>query len=473
LTSKTYSIIIDSENGVKGALKIEGTFDEVTGEFFRDWVDKDPALRKQLQVRDPLVFGGSLSPSGPTAVLIPHLRYTSTAVEMEIERKPFRGFGLGINAQEIGGYLDAMVAMPGDLLALQVQLEASKDAKQIRDALAGAGVSPYADLLTISRRRMLDLNSGVGSRLDVLGLQGASNGGVEGIIGSGETGWSVWQSNSVSQLSRQADRGIGFGGYTSSGESSLMGIERPFGLGRVGLIGAVGSTSASFQLPTTTIKSDSWHLGGYMSLPVAPFFADIAFMYGRIDNDARRNIEVKGYEARPRARFGSDEYTLRLGGGIQIMPAQSTWEITPTEHLLYVGGLQAALSETGGARPNLGGDLGARIQKAKTGGLINEVGLTVGRRWVVRTIPVAVRLKGNWIHDFDGTGSVQASFVGAPESAGRFTSRSSGGDRDALKLNVSVEVSLTQRLSLRIGGEHEKRKNSTKSSLTISMGLEF
>ena len=154
------------------------------------------------------------------------------------------------------------------------------------------------------------------------------------------------------------------------------------------------------------------------------------------------------------------------------MPAQSAWEITPTEHLLYVGGMQAALRESGtdalGVNP-----LGAKVQKAKMGGLLNEVGLTVGRRWVVRTIPVAVRLQTNWLHDFDGSGSVQASFVGAPANAGWFSSRSAGGDRDALKTNLSVEVSLTQRLSLRIGGDYERRRSSTKSSLTISIGMEF
>ena len=77
---------------------IDGTFATVTGEFFRDWVDKDPALRSQLQMRDPLAFGGTLSPSGATAVLSPKLRYTASEVLLDIERKPVRMFGLGINA---------------------------------------------------------------------------------------------------------------------------------------------------------------------------------------------------------------------------------------------------------------------------------------------------------------------------------------------------------------------------------------
>jgi autotransporter-associated beta strand protein len=446
---------------------IDGTFAAVTGEFFRDWVDKDPALRGQLQMRDPLTFGGTLSPSGPTAVLIPHLRYTANDVFLDIERKPFRIFGLGINAQEIGGYLDTFAAAPGNLLALQVQLESYKNATQVTRALAGAGVSAYADLMTISRRRMLDMSANVGSRLDLLGLAGARNGGVDTMVGTGEQGWSVWQSNAISQLTRNAELSLGFGGYTANGQSSLMGIERPLGEGRIGLLGAVGTTTSQFSNPSTRITSDSWHLGAYASLPVAPFFADIAFIFGNVENDARRTIEFPGYAANSRAKFNSDERVLRLGGGLQVMPAQSSWELSVTEHLLYVTGAQAALTETGGDV------LAARLKKASKGGLLNEVGMTVGRRWVVRGTPVAVRLQANWLHDFDNTGSIQASFVGAPTSAGWFTARNAGGDRNALRVNSSVEIGLTERLSIRIGGDYERRKSSNRASLTISLGMEF
>jgi autotransporter-associated beta strand protein len=458
----SYAIVSGTNGGT-----VDGAFAGVTGEFFRDWVDKDPTLRSQLQMRDPLAFGGTLSPSGPTAVLIPHLRYTASDVFLDIERKPFRMFGLGINAQEIGGYLDSFAAAPGNLLALQVQLESYKNAAEVTRALAGAGVSPYADLMSISRRRMLDMSSNVGSRLDLLGLAGARNGGVETMVGTGEQGWSVWQSNAVSQLSRKAELSLGFGGYTANGQSSLMGVERPFGAGRVGLLGAAGTTTSQFSNPSTKITSDSWHVGAYASLPVAPFFADIAFIFGNVENDARRTIEFPGYSASTRAKFNSDERVIRLGGGLQVMPAQSSWEMSVTEHILHVSGVQAALTERGGDV------LAARTKKASAGGLLNEVGLTVGRRWVVRGTPVAVRLQANWLHDFDNSGAIQASFVGAPASAGWFAAHSAGGDRDALRTNGSVEIGLTERLSLRIGGEYERRKSSSKASLTISLGMEF
>ncbi|NBV86993.1 MAG: autotransporter domain-containing protein, partial [Verrucomicrobia bacterium] len=304
---------------------VNGAFSSVSGDFFKGWLDNDPALLAQLQARDAAMFGGSLRATGATAVLVPRLHYSADKVELEIERKTFRSLGLGINAQELGNYLDSFVNAPGNLLAMQVQLEAYQLASQVAAALAGAGVSSYADLLTVSRRRVVDLGANVGSRLDLLGLSGARNGGVETQVGTGPEGWSVWQSNSVSALKRDAFTENGFGGYTANGQSAVMGIERPLGRARVGLLGATGSTSANFSSPSTSVSSDSWHLGGYASLPAAPFFADIAFVFGLVDNDARRNIEFPGYTARTRAKFDSTEHLLRLGGGYQIMPAQSAW----------------------------------------------------------------------------------------------------------------------------------------------------
>ena len=129
--------------------------------------------------------------------------------------------------------------------------------------------------------------------------------------------------------------------------------------------------------------------------------------------------------------------------------------------------MQAALEESGG------GVLGARVKSARRGGFANEDGLTVGRRWVVRGVGVAVRLKSDWVHDFDSSGSVKAAFVGAPSSSGWFSSRAGSAGSDAFKLNGSVEFTLTERVTLRIGSEYELRKGSSKKSLTISVGVEF
>jgi outer membrane autotransporter protein len=149
------------------------------------------------------------------------------------------------------------------------------------------------------------------------------------------------------------------------------------------------------------------------------------------------------------------------------MPAQSSWELSLTEHILHVSGTQAAFSERNGDV------LSARLQKAGKSGLLNELGMTVGRRWVVRGMPVAVRLQSNWLHDFDRSGGIQASFVGAPAAAGWFSARTAGGDRNAIRVNGSFEIGLTESLSLRVGGDYERRRSGNRMSLTISLGIEF
>jgi outer membrane autotransporter protein len=246
-----------------------------------------------------------------------------------------------------------------------------------------------------------------------------------------------------------------------------MGVERPMGALRVGLFGSTGNTTSSFSEPYARISSDAWHVGGYASLPVAPFFADVAAIYGRAEHEATRNIEFPGYSTRARSLFGSDEFLLRLGGGYQIMPAESVWEFTPTEHMLYVGALQAGFAERGG------GPLGARIQKGRQAAVINELGMTVGRRWVVAGVQVAVRLQGSWLHDFAADDSLRASMSAAPASAGSFRVLSAGGDKDAYRFNGSLEMAFTQRVSLRLTAERELRRSSSRSYFNVTIGLEF
>jgi outer membrane autotransporter protein len=219
--------------------------------------------------------------------------------------------------------------------------------------------------------------------------------------------------------------------------------------------------------PSATFSSEHWHLGSYLSVPIAPFFADIALMVGRSDNETRRSIQIPSFAADARGRFRTDEFLMRLGGGFQVMPAQSMWEITPTEHLLYVGAFQSGFRETNG------GLLGARLSRGKNVGLLNELGLTVGRRWVVQGVGVAVRIQANWLHDFDGRGNLQASLLAAPSGRGEFLVRSMQPERNAFRFNGALEFAFTRRISLRLTADREYRKGSTRNYFNVTLGLEF
>jgi uncharacterized protein with beta-barrel porin domain len=434
---------------------VRGVYSNVDADFFTQWASQE--------IKQLYIAGGS----GMTAVLKARAVYTPNSVVMAVERKPYASFGIGMNAAEFGDYLDRAAESAGGLLEPLLRLDVMHSDAEVAQAIRGAGVSQYANLLTVSRRRMLDLSLGVGARLDLLGLAGARDGGVDTNVGTGKEGWSLWTSTVVSLLNRDAQQSQGFGGYNVNGQSSVMGVERPFGALRIGFIGSTGTTTSNFSAPYARISSDSWHLGGYASLPVAPFYADVAFIYGHVDNDATRNIEFPGSSASARAQFRSQEYVFRIGGGYQIMPSGSMWELTPTEHLQYVGAMQAGFDE------RAGGPLGARLQKGKQAALINEVGMTVGRRWVVARVPVAVRLQGSWLHDFVGDDSVRASLLSASSDAGSFRVLSAGGDKNAFRLNGSLEIAFTQRISLRLTAEREIRRSSSRSYFNVTIGLEF
>jgi autotransporter-associated beta strand protein len=453
--SGSYTVISPGTSGSG----VTGVFPNVGADFFTNWASNE--------VKQLYIAGGS----GMTAVLKARVVYTPSSapdsVVMVVERKSYASFGIGVNAAEFGAYLDRASESAGGLLEPLSRLDVMRSDAEVAQAIRGAGVSQYANLLTVSRRRMLDLSLGVGARLDLLGLAGARDGGVDTNVGTGKEGWSLWTSTVVSLLNRDAQQSQGFGGYNVNGQSSVMGVERPFGALRIGFIGSTGTTTSNFSAPYARISSDSWHLGGYASLPVAPFYADVAFIYGHVDNDATRNIEFPGSSASARAQFRSQEYVFRIGGGYQIMPSGSMWELTPTEHLQYVGAMQAGFDE------RAGGPLGARLQKGKQAALINEVGMTVGRRWVVARVPVAVRLQGSWLHDFAGDDSVRASLLSASSDAGSFRVLSAGGDKNAFRLNGSLEIAFTQRISLRLTAEREIRRSSSRSYFNVTIGLEF
>jgi len=215
------------------------------------------------------------------------------------------------------------------------------------------------------------------------------------------------------------------------------------------------------------VKSESWHMGLYGVAKVGRGYLDGLLMYGLVDNDAERTIGLSGFERKMSAKFESSEFLLRLGGGLQVMPVDSAWEVGVNEHVSLAGVMQDAIEESHG------GALGVRTKTARSFGIVNEVGLSVGRRFVVMKKPVLVKFRTNWVHDFREGGTLQAGLSGAPSGAGMFDVESARGDRDAVRMNGSVDIGLSERTTLRLGGEYELRRSSRKGTLSISIGVEF
>jgi uncharacterized protein with beta-barrel porin domain len=84
-----------------------------------------------------------------------------------------------------------------------------------------------------------------------------------------------------------------------------------------------------------------------------------------------------------------------------------------------------------------------------------------------------LRLRCNWVHDFHEGATLGASLAGAPADAGMFEVRTALGDRDRLRWSGSLDVGLTRRVTLRLGGEYETRRGATKGSVSVGLGVEF
>jgi autotransporter-associated beta strand protein len=419
----------------------------------------------------PEVDGEFAGISGGTALFTERLVYGGTSgaehVDLELRYAKFEPYGIGKNGKSIGNYLDRV---NGDGTAEMksfvddLGLTATTDGLGVK--ITEIGVSAYADTMATSLKRMLDLGASVGGRLEMVGMEvGAGPGG--GGVGNGPSGWSGWTSTAASSMNREARVKEGFGGYHLDSQSSVLGVEMPLGPIRLGWVGATGTSRADFAMPNARVKSDSWHMGFYGVARLGRGYLDGLLMCGLVDHEADRTIGVAGFERTAKASFESEEFLLRLGGGFQVMPRDSVWEVSVNEHVSVAGVLQDSISETNA------GALGVKTSASDSVGILNEVGLSVGRRFVVVKKPVLVRLRMNWVHDFREGGTLQARFMGAPLGDGTFGVESARGEKDAVRMSGSVDIGLSQRVSLRLGAEYELRRGAPKGTLSISVGVEF
>ena len=419
----------------------------------------------------PEVDGEFAGISGGTALFSQRLVYGGTSgaeyVNLELRYAKFESYGIGKNGRSIGGYLDRFNGGgTPEMKAFVDDLGLTPTVEGVGVKMSEIGVNAYADTLTTSLRRMLDLGSSVGARMELVGMEVVSGPG-SGVVGSGPSGWSGWTSGAASSMDREARGTEGFGGSHLDSQSAVLGVEMPLGPIRLGWVGATGTSRANFAMPNARVESDSSHMGLYGVAKLGRGYVDGLLMYGLVDNEAERTIGVPGFGRTAKASFESEEFLLRLGGGLQVMPAESAWEVSVNERISVAGVMQDSILET------QGGALGVRTTAGRSVGLLNEVGMTVGRRFVVVRTPVLVRFRANWVHDFREGATLQASLLGAPAGAGMFGVESAPGEKDAVRMSGSVDIGLSERVGLRLGAEYELRRGAARGTLSISVGIEF
>ncbi|MEI6715772.1 MAG: autotransporter outer membrane beta-barrel domain-containing protein [Verrucomicrobiota bacterium] len=392
------------------------------------------------------------------------------AVQLQVQRLTIESAGATGNLKEVGRGLDLLVgtAQP-DFSGLLTTLDGLPSLTDVRGVLTQLNPAAYAELFRLSLLRLEDVQKPISDRLTIVGAASVS-GGVREVLAAAAGGggeWSAWTNAFGSSSSLEADASRGFGGYSRSEAGDVTGLERRFGRLTIGLIGAKGGGSAQLRSPAAAVSSDTWHLGGYVSLPIADrIFADASAFFGEALNTIKRTQNLPGGTVSSRSSVYGNEWMLQTGLGMQMASQTSSWSLVPTIRVAYAG------SRQGGARETGAGAFDIRTDSRTSGTVLLKSGIEGAKEWRIAGIPL--RMSGNleWLHDFDADprrlGVRWEGALSAP-----WTLSGAPGRVDMFKLGMSFDVGLSNTATVRVYGEHEFLKKGPATYFGICYSIGF
>ncbi|NBV84730.1 MAG: autotransporter outer membrane beta-barrel domain-containing protein, partial [Verrucomicrobia bacterium] len=252
-----------------------------------------------------------------------------------------------------------------------------------------------------------------------------------------------------------------------SAYGNVTAVERRFGRLTLGFFGACGTASSQMNLPTSSISSDSWHLGMYMSSPLAwRMFVDVTAFYGEADNIIRSTEQVGGVNYSTRAKTETQEWLTQVGMGAQLAPTGSLWSIVPSIRFAYAGVHQAGMTETGA------GELGIIADQRWNATALSRMGLDISKEGKLFKRPVRASLLAAWVHDFAASGrTLGVRWQGAADIP--WTISSQARSADSLRLGSSVEFTLGARRTMRLYAERDfsEGNRALTGGVTFTIGF--
>jgi hypothetical protein len=510
--------------GQKARFKILEAGNGVTGQF--------EGVRQSAALRATLVYAGTLNnPVNP----VPSRAVGSAAlgandpvvVYLELERASYESLGrnsggarkqlaevgMGLDLlvkaaayekaiEDIITQFDALPMTPGSALVTLSNAEGPAGAAAAAAAAAGgtAGVAAaatggfadltsvlysifpetFAEMYTLSLSRVQDVQKTVSDRLNLLGTAITSVSEQEVLSLATGTGgeWNAWTNGYGSFRSKSANQAAGEGGSSVSTFGDVTGVERRFGRATFGVMGGAGSGNTQFNRTGASVRSTSWHMGMYLSLPVTQrLFADVSGFYGEVDNVIHQkhlSVDANGITTRPgRAFMETQEWLLQVGVGGQMAREGSRWSLVPSARLAYTGMHfgKSRMDGFDGLQLN-SGTLGIRTKSKWNATGLSRVGLDVAREAKLLRMPVRVTGSAAWVHDFNA----------APRELGvawnvlqqdSWSVSSGRSASDMLRVGGALELGIGDRRTLRLYGEQEflQGKNVFRGGINFTIGF--
>ena len=204
----------------------------------------------------------------------------------------------------------------------------------------------------------------------------------------------------------------------------------------------------------------------YGLLDLDGFVLESGALFGGTDTKARRTVSAPGLTTREgRVTLSGSEWVANLGVA-KAIPASDALTITPSVRVIAQGQSQSAGKET-----DLSG-LEVSLAKQKTTTFQHQTGVELRQRLKVAGLPAAASLQLDWIHNYNAKGRTLDMALSG-NSAAAYGYRGSDAGADAIHVGTALEAVLTERTTLRLGGEYQSQTGLSTFRGSVSLGYQF
>jgi autotransporter-associated beta strand protein len=435
------------------------------------------------------VIQGNLSPASlptfevHTAVIKVSLVPSETStpgVDLYIDRTPYASFAQNPNASAFGAYLNRALQdhydKPNDSLGeLLRRLDCAISGSEVSAALSALNPGgAYSNLHALSRQRAASVSTRLEDRLSQVATQGADDAVFSlGVSMRGDpknmpafltpygeienAQWNAWTTGYVSNSVLEADNALGFGRSSARSHGDAVGVERMVGNLRAGVMLAFGEDNASFEDASVSVSGENWTFGGYGSVQIGALTVDASALWSRGEEKSMRPMA--------RADFATQTRQLGLGVAVNLLPASSGWQLTPLLRLKILESSQDGFEERGTG-------LLFRADGLSETTVLSKLGLRLAHISNLSTnVNLGLDGAAYWVHDFDSAGKTLG--MGVLGSSGNFHSTGRASDADTAQINLGIQSTFSNKITIRLSGQREMGASSAQNSGLLSVLLQF
>jgi uncharacterized protein with beta-barrel porin domain len=394
------------------------------------------------------------------------------SLALDITRNSFASFSTGnvaATGKILDGALKSNVPAVSNLIDI---LDTRSSAAAVESVLAALDPGVYAELGNVGVDRLRDIQSGLANHIDMLALDTVSESSLSLGVKPGQSAVSsaleqsrAWTTAYGGWGRRSSDSFVGSPGYSSNNFGDISGVETKLGALTLGLLGAVGSSTANFENGRGKVTSDTWHTGLYGNFNLGQLVLDTSFAYGQSDSTLRRSVNVPGGGSTSGKSLGS-EWTGQFGFAVPLRSETGSVILTPSLHVLHSSVKQDGLTESA-----LNG-LNAIVDGNSTSSTAVRTGVQAAKITKLADKPTRLTASLDWIHSFDSDRTdVGIALSGAGSTVSRFQGSRTG--QDAIRAGIGAEMALTERTRLRLNVDRQQRSGVSSTYGSASFSLFF